>query len=333
MANAKAIDEAAAAWFARRDGADWTAADQAELEAWVNAATAHRVAFIRVEAAWAEADRLKALGAGVAAGDVPAPGRWRLSPFFSPAPGASARASWRGAMAAGIAVVIAAGVAFALLSDRGDSYRTAVGGLETVPLADGSKVTLNTDSAMTVALDEGARTIRLKQGEAFFEVAKDPKRPFVVDTGKARVIAVGTKFSVRHAGGDIQVAVTEGRVRIEAVDTPEAPAAQLDAGDVARTATGATLVAVRTLPAVEEELLSWRRGYVVFRATPLAEAVQEFNRYNTRKIMIADAKVGAIRVGGSFQVGNIDAFVRLLEDGFTVRASKNGGGDIVLSAN
>lgn len=76
------IEERAAGWLAKRDSGSWSGADQAELEAWLRTATAHRIAFVRLEAAWWHADRLKALGAGIKSGTMPPPGKWRLSPFF-----------------------------------------------------------------------------------------------------------------------------------------------------------------------------------------------------------------------------------------------------------
>src|SRR5262249_39417186 len=104
-----------------------------------------------------------------------------------------------------------------------DGYRTPVGGIESVPTADGSTITLNTDSQIRVALSASERRIELKHGEAYFEVAHDPNRPFVVHAGNKRVIAVGTKFSVRRDYDDVQVVVTEGKVRLEGDDSPQRP--------------------------------------------------------------------------------------------------------------
>jgi len=97
------------------------------------------------------------------------------------------------------------------LAPGGTRYSTPVGEIASVPMRDGSKVTLNTDSQIRVTLTDSERRVDLKYGEAFFEVSKDPKRPFVVNAGGKRVIAVGTQFSVRRDANDIQVVVTEGR--------------------------------------------------------------------------------------------------------------------------
>ena len=193
-----------------------------------------------------------------------------------------------------------------------------------MPLSDGSVVTLNTDTEIRVALTRTARTINL-DGEAFFEVAKDPARPFVVDVGNERVTAVGTKFSVRREGERVRVAVTEGHVLVEAKANTAQPLARLAPGDVASADAGGILVRQKPIAQVEAEYLTWRQGYISFRDTPLGDVVKELNRYNVRKIKVSDPAVAAIRIGGEFRVANVDAFLRLIQQGAPVRASEQGG--------
>ena len=332
MARSQTFEAAAAAWFARRDSGEWQEADQAAFEAWLEAAVAHRIAFIRVEAAWKQADRLKALGAGIRFGSAPASGEWRFSPFFegglrSQAPASAspwrrrvALVQWMRGLAAIVVIALAGAATLYAFGTRASEYRTAVGGLETVPLADGSTITLNTDSEIRVALNQAARTIELEHGEAFFEVAKDPGRPFVVDVGDRRVIAVGTKFSVRRDGDEIRVAVAEGHVRVEAEDAAGEPPTHLQPGDIANADRDSLLVKQKPLAELEAEDLGWRNGYVSFRDTPLSDVVKEFNRYNVAKIRVTDTEVAAIRIGGSFRVTNVDAFLRLIEQAVSVHA-------------
>jgi len=199
-------------------------------------------------------------------------------------------------------------------------YSTRIGTMESITLADGSRLTLNTDSRIRVAVEPQHRHIDLDKGEAFFEVANDPRRPFVVRAGHKRVIALGTKFSVRRDGDEVLVAVTEGKVRVEDESVPapgQATEVLLGAGSIARSARGQVLVRDGAGPEVDR-LLSWRSGYLVFRNSTLADAVAEFNRYNTRKIVIADPRIGGIRIGGNFRSGNTDAFLWLLQTGFPV---------------
>src|SRR5690606_15944214 len=137
------------------------------------------------------------------------------------------------------------------------------------------------------------RRIDLRRGEAFFDVAEDPHRPFVVDAGKKRVVAVGTKFSVRRDGDSIEVIVTEGKVRIDDAAHPllggareaagSAPAADppvfLTPGAVAHADETGVLVQRKSLLEAEAHL-SWRSGVLMFREQTLADAVAELNRYN-----------------------------------------------------
>jgi len=353
--NSAEIEAAAAAWFAKRESGDWSAADQAQLQVWLDSATACRIAFVRIVTAWERSGRLNALGAGVPSGTIPPRGAWGFAPSStvppseppqtrskgladpeidvapsmadSPPVRALSRPQFRRSMRAiGALLVIATtvGAVWYFSRDHADSYRTQIGAITTVPLSDGSKVTLNTDSQIHVELNPTMRRIRLDQGEAYFEVAKDTARSFVVEIADKRVVAVGTKFSVRRDNDDIRVLVTEGRVRIErrGVSSKAAPA-QLDAGSEARTAQAAVLID-QPAPAQVEQLLSWRTGYIMFRNTALADAVADFNRYTARKIVIEDPAIAGIRIGGNFRSDDSDSFLWLLHSGFPINVEARG---------
>jgi transmembrane sensor len=299
------------------------------------------------------------LGAGIERGVLPTAEQLRDSPYFSSigsagemgegvvAPPAAQEPAtetrvlttswvshpWRwSALAAAVLLTFSWSVWRGEWFHNGD-YSTPVGGVASVPMQDGSTVTLNTDSEVRVAVTTRERRVELKQGEAFFEVTKDAARPFVVRAGNKRVIAVGTKFSVRREAENILVTVTEGEVRVETADgtAQAAPPTQLGAGSSARA--GASGVSVRKRPLAEvEEDLSWRRGFVVFHEVRLAVAAAEFNRYNARQITIDDPEVGDIRIGGNFRATNLDAFIRLLEDDFPIRVQQQAD-RIVLTKN
>jgi transmembrane sensor len=369
MDSHKEIEDQAAAFLAQRDSGDWTDSDQAQLEQWLAQSTARRVGFLRLEAAWDEAHRLKALSAGLPPGAVPPPGEWRHTPFFDsesaparrdasaalsvPIQAVRAQTEGRGTgrlrfLAIAATALLAIGiVAYFTWSPRGDRYSTPIGGIASVPLADGSHITLNTATKVRVELTPLERHIRLDDGEAFFEVAHDASRPFVVQIGHKRVIAVGTKFSVRRNGDDIRVVVTEGRVRVEsgstegvvasnrlasASDTRQAAGAPtgvsrdggsgdvfLTPGSIASADDAGIVVEQRPIAEAEDDL-SWRQGYLTFHDTSLADAVAEFNRYNARKIAIEDPAVAAIRISGTFRALNSAAFVRVLGNGFAIHA-------------
>ena len=328
VASREDIEEVAATWIARRDGDAWTAPEAAALQRWLAQSSSHRAAYYRLNAAWSEAGRVRALGG-------PMQGRQTQSVVPVDAPPMSARRAGRiafFAVAASVLIVLTG--TLAVFRDEifnTHSFSTVVGGLQTIPLADGSRVTLNTDTELRILLNARERTVEIGRGEAFFEVAHDAERPFVVKVGERRVIAVGTQFSVRREGGEVRVVVSEGTVRYEAHASDASTPTLLPAGSIAR-AEGDALQ-VQQLPVAEAERnLTWRSGLLTFRNTPLADAVAEFNRYNTRKIVIADAKIASLEVGGVFRSRNVEPFVHLLERGFDVRAAVEPD-RIVLSAS
>lgn len=354
MTDSRRIECEAAAWLAGRDRGDWSEREQAQLDAWLDADTAHRVAWLRVASAWKQSDRLKALGAGVNVGVVPPRGHWTLSPFFDPQSALTTSSgavqasrisnpAWRwkrtllrGLAAASVLLLVVA--TFGALRHRPQPavqpawYQTGVGGSQTVVLSDGSRAILSSDTALSVALSQHERDIVLSRGEAFFSVHKDALRPFVVSAGDYRVIAVGTRFAVRRDSRRMRVVVTRGLVRMESAGSADEPArtTMLPAGSVALVE--GDDVQVRHVPLDEaRRLLSWRGGYVSFHDTPLAQAAAEFNRYNTRKLELGDPALAALRVGGHFRADNIDAFVRLLEQVFPVRAEQHGGRTLLLA--
>jgi transmembrane sensor len=165
-----------------------------------------------------------------------------------------------------------------------------------------------------VSLTQQGRQVDIERGEAYFNVAKDSERPFVVRAGTRRVVVLGTRFSVRRADNEsIDVTVTEGKVRIEGPESEP-----LQAGVVAQLSKAGVLLQKKTVAEVEESL-SWRQGILIFHGRTLAEAAAEFNRYNSRKITIASAALGRLRVSGSFRATNIEGFVRLLERGYPLQ--------------
>ena len=357
MASSTQIEQTAAAWLARRDGDDWQERDQPRLDQWLAESIAHRVAFLRLEAAWAHSGRLKALGAGIKAGELPARGQWSRVPsdrqgsaagvlgsdpdpsvrstegppelrhlVFAPRPiRRPSRLPRYVGVAASAVLALSLGWGWARYTtvEQAD-YSTPMGSVRTVVLSDGSEATLSSDSRIRIALSHGERHIDLEQGEAYFEVSKDPGRPFVVVAGERQVVAVGTRFAVRRDSTDLRVVVTEGTVRLQPGSTGNAaqpPPTLLPAGSMALASASGVLVRSGTIEDAEREV-DWRGGYLTFRDSSLADAADEFNRYNARKIVMGDAEVAALRVGGNFRWSNTETFVRLLEQGFPVRAEQ-----------
>lgn len=344
MTDHREIERAASMWLARRDAGGWSDPQQTALDAWLAESTAHRVAFLRLEAAWEEAARLKTFAAGDTDGRIPGRGEWARSPYFA-APignpngvvrrGRTHHTTTRGrhpwlvfaGIAASLLVVAAVAGGFAWRDythiERG-AWRTALGAQQVVQLPDGSTATLGSDTGLRMAFSRSERDLHLARGEAFFDVAHDTARPFVVHVEGYRATAVGTRFDVlRGSDAQLRVVVTRGLVRLQSMRNPAQAARMLPAGSIA-TVVGDNVLVQHLAVDEARERLSWRDGYAVFHRTPLAEAIGEFNRYNARKIVIADPALDALRVGGHFRLDNSGAFVRLMQAVFPVRAEQHG---------
>jgi len=313
MSETRDIRAAAAQWRERRDRSDWSEQDQADLTAWL-ATPAHKIAYLRVDHVWQRADRLSALRAPAA-----------QSRSFASKSGVR--------IAAVVAVAALAGSAwFALRPQPAHEqfYATSIGGRETLKLADGSQIELNTDTAIRVRLDGEMRRITLEKGEAYFQVVHNAKRPFVVTAGDHRVIDLGTKFFVRRDPGRFEVALIEGRARLESANTKAAaPARDLVPGDVV--VATANTVQSQTIPAQTlNNELGWRRGVLVFHGSALADVAEELNRYNTHKIVIADPEVARLTIGATIPTHGVEAFTRVAREVFGLRV-ENRGHEIVIS--
>ena len=322
MKSAADIEQTAAEWLVRREGEGWSDADQAVFDQWVAEETAHRIAVIRLETVWRKAGRLRV--SALRSGEAPTP---VAQADEEPAPPPRRRWLWPAAIAASLALV---SIPLYQNLTAAETYATAVGGFQRLPLADGSRVDLNTNSRLDVAYGKSVRRLDLEQGEAFFKVAKNPDRPFVVHAGGWRVTAVGTAFTVKLRGGDIEVVVTEGRVRIDPPATGGAPSRPVFAseGQIA-TATGVGPVVRPLDEATMDMALSWRDGLLIFDGRPLGEVAAEFNRYNRVQLVVDPSATGVI-VDGSFRANNVEGFVRLLRQGFDVKSVQDGPNELIL---
>ncbi len=322
MTRAVDIEQDAARWVMRREAPEWTAADQRALDQWLAASFAHKAAYWRLDHGWRQANRIAALG--IARPTAPPVAFWKRRGWISAAMAAAVVAAFVG----GAADLGAPSDPTATATQR---FSTAVGHRRLVPLTDGSKVELNTASSVRTLVTKRSREVWLDRGEAYFEIAHLNGRPFVVHAGSRTVTVLGTKFAVRRDGDKVTVSVVEGRVRVDDAVQPDAvPAAIITAGDVAVARGPSTLLAAKS----EERVIStlaWRGGMLDFDRTSLADAVGEFNRYNTKKIVIGDAETATIRIGGTFQASNVDAFVRLLHDAYGIHVEPSADGVTIFS--
>lgn len=290
---AEAIEQQAAEWVARLDRSDADAETQAALEAWMGVDERRRGAFLRASAAWQMLDRVSVLNAGAVGSD-----RDR-------APAVSRRRVFGAALAAGL---VAAVSGFAFLRSRAEVFTTAVGEIKSVPLGDGSLAELNTGTELAVTLRPELRSVALKRGEAWFHVAKDRNRPFVVEIDEARVRAVGTAFSVRRRAEGAEILVTEGSVEVWG-GGGAAQRRQVPTGYRALVRNDGGATEVTEAAAAIERALAWRSGQLVFDGDTLAAAAAEFNRYNKAQIVV-DPALAREPLVGRFGAREPDSFAR-----------------------
>jgi transmembrane sensor len=225
-----------------------------------------------------------------------------------------------------------------------ETWRTAVGEKRVARLADGSTVTLNTGSRIVVFYAPLARDVYLSYGEATFDVAHEPARPFNVHAGKRVMQATSTVFNVRVFPDDnVELTVTEGQVKVlyepqRPLDTPERLRDDFMHVDTAVNAQEMALVeptiqSVRKLePAEIDSRLAWQRGEVVFQGEPLEHVVSEVDRYTDTKFVIADDKLRDVRVGGYFKIGDVDGLLASLRENFLIASERDEQGRVVLTA-
>ena len=202
-------------------------------------------------------------------------------------------------------------------------------------LPDGSVVELRGDAQIASDFSGRERSISLLQGTAYFEVAKNPNRPFVVRMGRVAVRAVGTAFALELAANhNLSVLVTEGRVGVHALSATDPLAAlplqdaivSLDAGKAVSLPVAEQLKEIPVVSSVNDEELrtrtSWRIPRLEFSSTPLHDVVALMNQHNARKVILGDATVGQIRVSGILSADKLDTLAEMLEAEFQVRVER-----------
>ena len=300
------IAQQASIWAERQaDGLDQHQAQL--LKQWLEAAMAHRVAFHQARQQWLMVEATaKALSATPTFQSLPV----RASILLD-RPQHQASQPWL--RVAALALCFIATSFYWLLSP---DYQTGIGEIRTVQLQDGSALTLNAGSNVDVVFTETERRILLHSGELFVEVAKNPNRPFIVETPRGEARAVGTAFGVRVRDDTASVLVTEGVVDVKAhTGEPQ----RLRMNQSVKLADQIGLVNDRRIEDVTAAL-GWREQRLFFSNVALAEFVEEMNRYSYQHMVIVDSELSSVRVGGAFSAGDTDAAVTMLEAGFAVKA-------------
>ena len=329
--SADSIEAAAAEWLARRDRG-LSAAEQTAYARWCREDPRHAAAVRRLEKVWGALDRLAILVALPLAPPNP--------DLLAPRP-RWVRWAWVPLLGAAAAVAFVFFSHPAATPSRPEKLAQSIvrSGPESLTLEDGSVVELNGDAKIDVQFTPGERRVRLVRGEAYFTVAKNPLRPFIVSANQVTVNAVGTAFSVGLSQREIAVLVTEGKVRVDEVPPPAGhkivPPRELSAltagqqgvitlAPAADDPAHSEIKVGDLTPAEFDRAMAWSIQRLEFRA-PLGDVAAEFNRYNRRKLVVHDAQTAAIMVGGTnFRADNVDGFLRLLDTVFGVSAFPRG---------
>lgn len=242
----------------------------------------------------------------------------------------AAMSSKRGGYALGALAAAALAIVVVVPGLVGERHSTTIGEQITVRLDDGSKVQLNTDSRLRVRFTKGERRLVLERGQAFFDVAHDAARPFIVDAGEAQVRAVGTRFDVRRAANDVDVTLAQGRVEV----TPAQPGAHtwtLAPGQHIRIADRQPIEAPSPIDLAATT--AWTTGRIYFHDASLADAVAEVNRYCRKKIVLGDGAPADRKINGAFETGDTEGFVTAVAAGLGLEVVRKPGGRIELRAH
>lgn len=302
--NNSSLEDIAAEWAVKVDAGPLEPGEQAALEAWLAVASRHAGALARARAAleFAGPERL-------------APARTGLNDRFTRLFSIPTRRQIAGAAGlAAASLTIAAGLGFWFFNQS--RYATRIGETKVVPLADGSVVTLNTESEIAVDYTRDERQVRLVQGEALFDVAKDKGRPFYVLAGDTQVRAVGTSFTVKMLPGQpVQVLVREGVVEVKHLGQPDVPV-RLPENTKGIAANGAPIVVVNISPSGVTRALAWRMGRISFEGESLKDAAAEFARYSNIRIVIDAPDVENQTVAGLFTSNDPIGFAKAVSASF-----------------
>lgn len=321
--------EAAAAWIARIQAPEASEEDFAQWEEWLRADATHAAAYAAVEEVWGLVPLI----------DPPWPTRRELAAETGAGPDAARlnpKPKWSShrtlpflAAAAAFGLVVVG--AWFLWRNDATVLETTTAEQRSLALRDGSRVTLAPETRLIIEQRPERRGLKLERGQAYFEVAHDPSRPFVVRVGDHEAVAVGTAFDINATTEQFTVTVTQGVVQLRSIENRSpAVAADVTSGPDLRLEVGDRAEIDRTgKPHVEripqpEEVAAWRSGRLEYVQEPLKIVVQDVNRYTTRKIEITDPALGELRFTGTVFVDQLDGWLAALRATFPIEVVEQG---------
>ncbi len=308
---AQKFRDEAAEWRVRAGSGDVSSADWSALEIWLGHSAEHRAAFVDADNMWCALDR-HARAIRERFGDEAARSTKSLVQL---------RLRAIATIAAIAATIVVAVLAYLHWTPAGASYTTAKGETRNIVLADSSKIYLNTDSRISVRFTRNERRVAMAEGEALFDVAKDPARPFLIEVGDRQIRVVGTEFDVLHYDGRLKVSVLRGIVSVAPASGGAQPV-KLEVGQQLRHRDRTAEMDVRRIDT--GEAASWRDGHLVYKDATLAQVVSDLNRYFPKPIAVSEG-ARTLRFSGVLVLDSEDQVVRRLQSFLPVTAETSGG--------
>jgi transmembrane sensor len=342
------IHAAAAKWFTQLQDPQTSIEVTLAWQRWMSEDERHAEAFERIEEAWHALGALAPPPAVTASSAAdPYEGSVPLSDYQRPRIARTRRMAF--AIAASVVVATCLALLafnrewpFASVGTRGEVMRTAIGETRSVRLEDGSRIMLGGGTEIDIQLQQDSRRISLLRGEAFFRVARDAARPFIVRAGDAAVTAIGTEFNVRRGGDRVTVAVVEGRVVVERSSPlvpagllqqirPELTPVRVDAGQ--QTIVDHAGIERATPLPDPGSATAWQTGRLAYQGEALRYVLADVNRYSLMPIVIEDESIGALSITGTIASDNVSEWIASLERAFGLVAVEDSGRIVLKRAS
>lgn len=296
------VAEQAIQWFARLRGEQVSETERNQFADWYETSEAHRQAYDDIGKFWDNSDFTQLLSNSQLSADAFNPGRRKGR--YTHAVSALAAAA-----CLALAVVIFRPNLNCLQAD----YCTGIGEIRSVKLADGSEITLNSATALTVDFHDDRRYIRLAQGEAFFAVQRNPQQPFLVDSRHSTTRVLGTRFIVRGDTASDTVTVISGVVEVSHARQTSSILKANDRITVAANNSGEIRQVTPTATA------AWLKGSAIFDNAPLSDVITELGRYRHGSILIKDEALKSLKVSGRFDITDTDKALTALQQTLPIR--------------
>ncbi|MGE8068869.1 FecR family protein [Pseudomonas sp. NPDC089569] len=293
----QSLEDTALDWVVLLNSGKATADDQRAYEQWRALSAEHQVMADEAQALWAML------------GHTPTAKQFKTAP-----PAASRAKTWWPALAASVVLAVASLAGWQQWPMLDSDYHTGVGQQQSVTLADGSKIILNSSSAVSVNYSADARTVILRAGEALFEPVAEA-RPFVVRSGEEQLQAGNGVFSVRRDGDALTLVVSAGQVQLIGGHQPML----VQADQRLEFQPGQPLLAQQKVDAAS--LTAWQRGKLIFNGRPLAEVIGELERYQHGRILISDRELAALPVSGVFELNDPQGSLKTLEQRYPLKVT------------